>query len=45
MRHIYTMQYYPATKIFKKILLSVAMWMDLENIMVSEICQKKPNTI
>ena len=45
MRHIYTRQYYPATKILKKILLSVAMWMDLENIMVSEICQRKPNTI
>ena len=39
------MQYYPATKTFKKILPSAAMWMDLENITVSEICQKKPNTI
>ena len=36
---IYTMEYYSAIK--KKILLFVTIWMDLENIMLSEISQSE----
>ena len=36
---IYTMEYYLAIK--KKILPFVTIWMDLENIMLSEISQSK----
>ena len=36
---IYTMEYYLA--IIKKILLFVTIWMDLENIMLSEISQSE----
>ena len=39
----YTMEYYSAIK--KKILPFVAVWMDLENIVLSEINQRKTNTI
>ena len=36
---IYTMEYYLAIK--KKILLFLTVWMDLENIMLSEITQSE----
>ena len=39
---IYTMEYYPAIK-KKKILPFMAAWMDLENIMLSEISQAEKN--
>ena len=42
--HIYTMEYYSAIK-KKEILPFAAMWMDLENIMLSEINQTKTNTV
>ena len=38
--HIYTMEFYLAIK-KKKILPSVTVWMDLENIMLSEISQSE----
>ena len=42
---IYTMEYYLAIK-NKKILPSATVWIDLENIMLSEINQqRKANTI
>ena len=44
MRHTYTMEYYSATK-KNEILAFVAMWMDPENIMISEIIQRKTNTV
>ena len=37
---IYTMEYYLAIK-KKKILMFVMVWMDLENIMLSEISQSE----
>ena len=41
---IYTMEFYSAIK-KKKILPFVTAWMDLENIMLREISQRKTNTI
>ena len=42
--HIYTMKYYSGTR--KKIILPfAAIWMDLENIMLSEISQRKTTTV
>ena len=41
---IYTMEYYSFIK-KKKILPFVTAWMNLENIMLSEISQRKTNTI
>ena len=38
--YIYTMEYYSAIK-KKEILLFVTVWMDLENIMLSEISQSE----
>ena len=38
------MEYYPAIK-KSKILSSAATWMDLEDIMLSEISQRKKNTV
>ena len=43
MRYIYTMEYYSAIK--NEILPFAATWMDLEGIMLSEISQRKTNTI
>ena len=40
--HVYTMEYYSAIE-ENEILPFAAMWMDLENIMLSEISQRKPN--
>ena len=42
-RNIYTMEYYWAVK--KNILPFATAWMDLKNIMLSEICQRKTNII
>ena len=42
--HIYTMDYYSAIK-KKEILPFATMWMDLEAIMLSEISQRKTNTV
>ena len=42
--HIYTMEYYSAIK-KSEILPFVAMWMDLENIILREISQTKTNTV
>ena len=39
-KYIYAMEYYSAIKKYK-ILPFAAMWMDLENIMLSEISQTK----
>ena len=44
MWYIYTMEYYSAIKI-NEILPFAAMWMDLENIMLSERSQRKTNTV
>ena len=44
MVYIYTMEYYSAVK-KSKILPLAATWMDLEGIMLSEISQRKTNTI
>ena len=41
---IYTMEYYLAIK-KKNNVPFVTIWMDLENIMLSEISQRKTNTI
>ena len=41
---IYTMEYYSAIK-KKEILPFAKAWMDLENIMLSKISQRKTNTI
>ena len=42
---IYTMEYYSAVK-KKKILLFATVWMDMENIVLSEISrQRKTNTV
>ena len=38
---IYTMKYYPAIK-NNEILTFAAMWMDLENIMLSKVSQEFP---
>ena len=42
--HIHTMEYYSAIK-KNKIMPFAATWMDLEGIMLSEISQRKTNTI
>ena len=42
MWHIYTMEYYSAIK-QNEILPFATMWMELENIMLSEISQRKTN--
>ena len=42
--YIYTMEEYPAMK-KNEILPLAAMWMDLENIILSEIGQRKTNNI
>ena len=42
MWHMYTMEYYSATK-RNKIELFVVRWMDLESVMQSEVCQKEKN--
>ena len=42
MWHIYTMEYYSAIK-GNKIELFVAMWMDLETVIQSEVSQKEKN--
>ena len=39
--HMYTMEYYSAIK--NEILPFVAVWMDVEGIMLSEISQRKTN--
>ena len=44
MWYIYTVEYYTAIKM-NEILLVAAMWMDLENIMLSKIIQTKTNAI
>ena len=44
MWYTYTMKYYSAIK-KNEILPFAATWMDLEDIMLSEICQTKINTI
>ena len=44
MWYIYTMEYYSAIK-KNEFLLFAVMWMDLENIMLSEINQRKTNTV
>ena len=44
MWYIYTMEYYSAIK-KNKILPFAAIWMDLENIMLSEISQTKTNDV
>ena len=38
--HIYTMEYYPATK-KNEIMQFSAMWMDLEIVILSEVSQKE----
>ena len=42
--YIYKMEYYSAIK-RNEILPFIAIWMDLENIMLSEISQAKTNTV
>ena len=42
MRHIYTMEYYSATK-RKETELFVVRWMDLESVIQSEVSQKEKN--
>ena len=42
--HIHTMECYSVTK-KNKIMPFVTMWMDLENLMLSEIRQRKTNTV
>ena len=42
--YIYTIEYYSAIK-KNKIMPFAATWMDLEGIMLSEISQKKTNTV
>ena len=44
MWYIFTMEYYSAIK-KNEILPFVATWMDLEGIMLSEISQRKTNTV
>ena len=44
MVYIYIMEYYSAIK-NNEILPFATIWMDLEGIMLIEICQKKTNTI
>ena len=44
MWYIYTMEYYSAIK-KKKIMPLAAIWMDLEIIILSEVSQRKTNTI
>ena len=44
MWYIYTMEYYSAIK-KNKIMPFAATWMDLENIILSEVSQTKTNTI
>ena len=44
--HTYTHRYNITTEPLKKIIMSfAATWMDLEIIKLSEICQKKTNSI
>ena len=40
MRYIYTMEYYPAIK-KNKIMLVAATWMELETLILSEVSQKE----
>ena len=42
--YLYTMEYYSATKA-NEILQFAMIWMHLEGIMLSEICQRKINSI
>ena len=42
--YIYTLEYYSAIK-KNKIMLFAAIWMDLENIILSEVSQTKTNII
>ena len=44
MWHVYTMEYYSATK-RNEIELFVVRWMDLESVIQSEVSQKEKNTI
>ena len=44
MWYVYTMEYYSAIK-KNKILPFAATWMDLEGMMLSEIRQRKTNTV
>ena len=44
MCHIYTMEYYSAIKKNERMPFA-ATWLNLENIMLSEISQRKTNTI
>ena len=44
MWYIYTMEYYPAIKL-SEIMQFVAMWMDLEVIVVSKVSQRKTSII
>ena len=40
MQHIYAMEYYAAIK-KNKIMPFVATWMELETVILSEVCQKE----
>ena len=42
--HIYTMEYYPATK-KNEIMQFSAMWMDLEIVILSEVSQKEKDKL
>ena len=44
MWYVYRMEYYSTTK-KNEIIPTAATWMDLENIMLSEISQRETNTI
>ena len=43
--YVYTVEYYLAIKKNKEILPFVTTWMELEGIMISEISQRKTNTV
>ena len=43
--HIYTMKYYSVMREKNEILPFAAIWMDLENIRLSEMSQRKATTV
>ena len=45
MWYIYTMEYYSAVKKKHEIMPYIAIWMNLEIIILSEVSQRKINTI